>query len=858
MESLICTTHGLRAFCPKSVRSLLSCTHSSPGGLRTLWIWSGQETKDADRGKHGQEDIPTGTNQTSEEPTNGRKPTNISKMWRPGKWVYIDDEPNDSSSAENNPPNHENSNEAVDPPSPPWKLGQVPVETAIFKDGRRMSRRFNHKNSTTPPPQSNMSKKARRKSTGQVTSNNASSTATQPSADNNNSKSSRNRRKSHAQIKESASNTLLARPDDSQPQASGPTTQDSTEREPSNREPNQTSTGPVSPNTTSPPNPLSDQDPPLTLQAHLSDLKHPSKSRGSFTTTDDLPHSIPDFNSVTEAQSAGPRTPPAIEFSSASVSDRRASAPPSGDLLLPPPLKKFKPWEALKSFQTDGSDVAGDMKLIQEGHQKMLETDAQRRHSRQQRKRASAPPNAIGSAPTTDKGKERNESSRKKKEEPGSGVDTMDSQQDLDLSSSSDLTELSSTLSDLSEEEFSDNQQHSSSSSVVYSEIELEDDCLPDVLVRKVRRPSRPGTSASPQKTMTELIKWKKRKAAVCHLRERKAALRSLKPHSNSSVDPNLDAENWEPPPYIKIKSNIYPFRKPEMSEYPPAICNCTDGGCGEKCLNRAMFYLCDPKLCQLGQACKNLPFNQRKDAIEESSTKLGKGLKVFYTGPIKGWGLKTEIKLKKDRFLIDYRGEIISRDVCYKRVLNEYNGFKHFYLMDYDGSDVIDAGLKGNCARFINHSCTPNLRVERFKLSGLEEYQFGIFTLRDIEIGEELSYDYGWRNFSDIAPTSDIRTSIRSSPENKGEPEASSTRRSTLRLTTTTQSPLVSATAPTVQRCYCGTKGCKGFLGAKKLPAVARPAHATAPASASTSAPAASRPAASVSSSLKRKKKAS
>ena len=106
------------------------------------------------------------------------------------------------------------------------------------------------------------------------------------------------------------------------------------------------------------------------------------------------------------------------------------------------------------------------------------------------------------------------------------------------------------------------------------------------------------------------------------------------------------------------------------------------------------MFYLCDPKLCQLGQACKNLPFNQRKDAIDESSAKLGKGLKVFYTGPIKGWGLKTEIKLKKDRFLIDYRGEIISRDACYKRVLNEYNGSKHFYLMDCKSSCCLPAFL--------------------------------------------------------------------------------------------------------------------------------------------------------------------
>ncbi|PLW35372.1 hypothetical protein PCASD_15498 [Puccinia coronata f. sp. avenae] len=46
--------------------------------------------------------------------------------------------------------------------------------------------------------------------------------------------------------------------------------------------------------------------------------------------------------------------------------------------------------------------------------------------------------------------------------------------------------------------------------------------------------------------------------------------------------------------------------------------------------------------------------FNQRNEAIDETSAKLGKGLKVFHTGQIKGWGLKTEIKLKKGQFIVN------------------------------------------------------------------------------------------------------------------------------------------------------------------------------------------------------------
>lgn len=80
----------------------------------------------------------------------------------------------------------------------------------------------------------------------------------------------------------------------------------------------------------------------------------------------------------------------------------------------------------------------------------------------------------------------------------------------------------------------------------------------------------------------------------------------------------------------------------------------------------------------------------------------------------------------------------------------------KNFYALAYDQDEVIDAvsillraginsqGARGNEARFINHSCNPNLLVQRFQClgDGLEEYEVGMWAVRDIVAGEEVRKD--------------------------------------------------------------------------------------------------------------------
>jgi len=51
--------------------------------------------------------------------------------------------------------------------------------------------------------------------------------------------------------------------------------------------------------------------------------------------------------------------------------------------------------------------------------------------------------------------------------------------------------------------------------------------------------------------------------------------------------------------------------------------------------------------------------------------------------------------------------------------------------------SRVIDAGPRGNLSRFANHSCDPNLRTEKWNISG--DLRVGLFATRAIEAGKYL-----------------------------------------------------------------------------------------------------------------------
>mmetsp|Transcript_8755 Transcript_8755/g.14382 ORF Transcript_8755/g.14382 Transcript_8755/m.14382 type:complete len:102 (+) Transcript_8755:2410-2715(+) len=76
----------------------------------------------------------------------------------------------------------------------------------------------------------------------------------------------------------------------------------------------------------------------------------------------------------------------------------------------------------------------------------------------------------------------------------------------------------------------------------------------------------------------------------------------------------------------------------------------------------------------------------------------------------------------------------------------------------DPESMFVIDATALGNVARFFNHSCSPNMRTHQIYVPPAPYPHIGFFALRDIEIGEELTFDYA--GGANVLPTTHASTS--------------------------------------------------------------------------------------------------
>lgn len=106
-------------------------------------------------------------------------------------------------------------------------------------------------------------------------------------------------------------------------------------------------------------------------------------------------------------------------------------------------------------------------------------------------------------------------------------------------------------------------------------------------------------------------------------------------------------------------------------------------------------------------------------------------------TSSIHGRGVFALAHIPKKTRIIEYKGELISEAEADRRYSKRHEHSPHTMLFSIDGGMVIDATRRGNAARWINHSCAPNCKIEE------EGARVFIDARRDIRPGEELTYDY-------------------------------------------------------------------------------------------------------------------
>ncbi|KAF9415316.1 histone methyltransferase set2, partial [Entomortierella beljakovae] len=218
---------------------------------------------------------------------------------------------------------------------------------------------------------------------------------------------------------------------------------------------------------------------------------------------------------------------------------------------------------------------------------------------------------------------------------------------------------------------------------------------------------------------------------------------------------------------YQQIEHNIY--RGPNTGNSPvddclPCQCKYNPHrdplwkACGPDCINRNLLVECIEDDCPCGSYCLNRRFQTKQNAHVD----------VVRTEK-KGYGLRAMEGLPPGTFVMEYIGEVLPHSSFVKRT-REYSlaGVEHFYFMSLQSDEVIDATKKGCLARFINHSCNPNCHLEKWVVGS--KLRIGIFTIKRVAEGEELTFDYQFERYGAEA-----------------------------------------------QKCYCGELNCTGFIGGNK-----------------------------------------
>ena len=205
-----------------------------------------------------------------------------------------------------------------------------------------------------------------------------------------------------------------------------------------------------------------------------------------------------------------------------------------------------------------------------------------------------------------------------------------------------------------------------------------------------------------------------------------------------------------KPPLYTKIKTNRpygdCPVYTQNAADVQACECKADDKvPCGpdSECINRILLTECQQN-CPAKDRCMNKMFQKRQYP----------GLKVKRTNG-RGWGLYVKEDIKRGAFVIEYVGELITMDEFKMRIdvgMKKKNEEVNFYYMTMDNHRMLDAGPKGNIARFMNHSCDPNCETQKWTVNG--DTRVGLFAKKDIPGGTELTFNYQFEAVGEVKKT--------------------------------------------------------------------------------------------------------
>ena len=168
----------------------------------------------------------------------------------------------------------------------------------------------------------------------------------------------------------------------------------------------------------------------------------------------------------------------------------------------------------------------------------------------------------------------------------------------------------------------------------------------------------------------------------------------------------------------------------------------------------------------------------QRRATSSATSAPLAAASIVRKRSRIHGSGVFARRPIAKGTRVVEYTGERITHAEADRRYEDRAYEDNHTFLFMVDDKLVVDGGVGGSVARFINHSCDGNCEIE------IDRRRIFIEAIRAITPGEELTYDYSL-----------VRT-----PEDPPDVDE-------------------------VFACRCGAATCRGSMMAAKKPAVSKKA---------------------------------